>query len=135
MTEKTEGLTQKIIDQHAENARLHQLAQRLQDNLEHFENAHQQLRQNQMLAREKERQSLQQEIRRLEKILAEETHWRQQAEQTTQGLHEEKTTLSTQISQLLHEQQQAGADTEQSAGDSALGSGNIDTGEDRDAAG
>lgn len=83
---------QQLESQKTENARLHQLANNIQANLEHYQQAVQQLQTEQHLAIEKQHAHLQQEI----------TVYRQQAQHHEQQLFQR----NTELQQLQHEHRQ-----------------------------
>lgn len=83
---------QQLESQKAENARLHQLANNIQANLEHYQQAVHQLQTEQHLAIEKQHAQLQQEI----------TAYRQQAQHHEQQLFQR----NIELQQLQHEHQQ-----------------------------
>lgn len=70
LLERHQTLVQQLADYKAENARLHQLANNIQANLEHYQNAMQQLRTEQNLAIEKQQTQFQQEISGLQRELS-----------------------------------------------------------------
>jgi chromosome segregation ATPase len=62
MTERTASLESRRQENHAENQRLHQLLKHVQENLEHYQAATQQLRQEQSLAMEKQQNEYEQRL-------------------------------------------------------------------------
>jgi len=62
MTERTASLESRCQENHAENQRLHQLLKHVQENLEHYQAATQQLRQEQSLAMEKQQNEYEQRL-------------------------------------------------------------------------
>lgn len=77
LNERHQATQQQLDDSKAENKRLHQLANNIQANLEHYQAAIQQQRSEQQLANEKQQTQFQQEIQRLQQEL---TYSRQQSE-------------------------------------------------------
>lgn len=70
LLERHQATTRQLEDSKSENARLHQLANNIQANLEHYQNAIQQLRTEQNLAAEKQQIQFQQEATELQRELA-----------------------------------------------------------------
>lgn len=70
LNERFQALSQQFEASKAENNRLHQLANNIQTNLEHYQNAMQQLRTEQTLAFEKQQVRFQQEITELQHKLS-----------------------------------------------------------------
>jgi chromosome segregation ATPase len=68
--ERHQTMIQQLEDCKGENARLHQLANNIQANLEHYQNAMQQLRTEQTLAMEKQQIQFQQELVELQRDVA-----------------------------------------------------------------
>lgn len=91
-TERDLVTQQQLESQKAENARLHQLANNMQANLEHYQQAVHQLKTEQQLAIEKQQVQLQQEM----------TACRQQAQHHEQQLFQR----NTELQQLQHEHRQ-----------------------------
>ncbi len=67
MLERQQASIQQLEDYKSENGRLHQLANNIQANLEHYQNAIQQLRTEQNLAVEKQQVQFQQKAAELQR--------------------------------------------------------------------
>ena len=89
MTERAASLESRCQENNAENQRLHQLLKHVQKNLEHYQAATQQLRQEQSLTIEKQRNEYEQRISQLQQqitsISAEKLSYQAQYEQTHQA--------------------------------------------------
>ena len=77
LIERHNATLQQLDDHKKENTRLHQLANNIQSNLEHYQNSMQQLRIEQQLANEKQQAQFQQQIQLLQQEL---TYARKQAQ-------------------------------------------------------
>lgn len=91
--------TQQITDYKAENARLHQLANNIQANLEHYQNAIQQLRTEQNLIIEKQQAQFQQEASQMQREI---NSHRNQSMQYEQQIS--KNNMELKQLQLLHQE-------------------------------
>lgn len=78
LTERHNATLHQLDDHKKENARLHQLANNIQSNLEHYQNSMQQIRTEQQLANEKQQAQFQQQIQLLQQELI---YARQQSQQ------------------------------------------------------
>lgn len=78
LTERHNATLQQLDDHKKENTRLHQLANNIQSNLEHYQNSMQQMRTEQQLANEKQQAQFQQQIQLLQQELI---YARQQTQQ------------------------------------------------------
>lgn len=78
LTERHAATLQQLDDHKKENTRLHQLANNIQSNLEHYQNSMQQMRTEQQLANEKQQAQFQQQIQLLQQELS---YARQQVQQ------------------------------------------------------
>lgn len=94
LTERHNATLQQLDDHKKENTRLHQLANNIQSNLEHYQNAMQQLRTEQQLATEKQHAQFQQQLQFLQQELS-------QSRQQTTGLESQLQQLNTRHSELL----------------------------------
>lgn len=77
LSERHNATLQQLDDHKKENTRLHQLANNIQSNLEHYQNSMQQIRTEQQLANEKQQAQFQQQIHLLQQELV---YARQQAQ-------------------------------------------------------
>ena len=101
LNERHQATIQQLNDAKAENTRLHQLATNMQANVEHYQNAVQQQRTEQLLASEKQQLLFQQEVDALKHALTsaqekmqEMTHILRSQEQELKQLHESHHQLS-----------------------------------------
>lgn len=106
LTERHNATLQQLDDHKKENTRLHQLANNIQSNLEHYQNSMQQLRTEQQLANEKQQAQFQQQIQLLQQEL---TYARQQAqyfESQAQQFKTQHEALFTAAAELKQQNQQ-----------------------------
>lgn len=98
--EKAAGLETQVVKQNSDNIRLHDLLQKVQTNLEHYQASHQKLKTEQAMLIDKERQQVAHKIRTLEERVNSEVQQRLTLEMQYQQVQE--TFIKTEHEGLTH---------------------------------